>query len=332
MFADKEGNPIQTIYPSNPDEKFTKFTLSPDKKKITIFSSIGDRYLTYIANVDGTNLLEAEINKNSPNYSDLSNWQPNGSSIVLEENGDLYIFEGEKHTRRLLHEGNASQVQWFPDGEKLLFIEDGSKIYSINRDGENLFYITDIGLIPSHILELFEKKTVSISSSGDFIAFTSGLSSEGKLIDTESSLSDSNNISAPLFLVRSNGANLTQLTPVINGRYDFLDEWICNKELLILDYVQFSDNELIYGNPSLFSLNGEDLKNGWQEMSVSQIIHMDDEKIPENNSLVNKTTVLNKTSPNNPDESKNKQSPSFRTVDILVCILCLFLLKQKRVV
>ncbi len=328
MFANKEGNPVQTISPHNENEKFTKFVLSPDKKKITIFSIIGNRYLTYIANVDGTNLQVAEIDKDSPIASDLSNWQPNGSSIVLEENGDLYVFEGREHTRRLLYEGNASQVQWFPDGKKLLFIEDENKIYSINVDGDNLFYITDIGLIPSHIWELFEKKTVSISSSGDLIAFTSRSSPEGKMIDTESSLSDEKDIAGPLFLVNSNGTNLTQITPAINGRYYFLDEWVSAKDLLIIDYVEFSDKEIVHGRPSLLSLNGEDLKNGWKEKSVGQIFYADQNSSGKHNQS-SKKTLQNESISDDLSESENKSLPSFKCVDLLVIVFCIYLLKYR---
>lgn len=112
---------------------------------------------TYISNTDGSEL------KGKISYYDGTEqriltkeyWQPNGSCLLVNQNGNLYLVEGNENKKSLLYKGNASEPQWVPDGKKILFVEGKNKLYSINVDGTNLTFITSFGLTSSYFWDLF---------------------------------------------------------------------------------------------------------------------------------------------------------------------------------
>jgi len=276
-----------------------------------------NEYYNYISNIDGSNLIESEI----------GSWQPNGSLMLLNQNGSLFILEGEKHSKRLLYEGDATQPQWFPDGNEILFIENEKQIYSIDVDGTNLTFITDIGLTSHHVWDTWEWEQISISPSGDMIVFTSALYPTGELIDIEPSVNKLEYIPAPLFIINSDGTNLTQLTPALKGKHDFFGGWGPDEKMFTASFIHFSKDGNDHGGAYLFSLDGTNFTDGWKEMPVSHIIG--------NNNLVqvNRTDQLNENPVSDEptsNETENKQSPSFLSLQFISCLIGVWLLQKRQ--
>ena len=318
MVTDDNGNSIQAFSPDNKNEKYGWFTLSPDKQKITLHSRSEDNeYYNYISDINGSNLIRSEIGC----------WQPNGSLMLLDQNGSLFILEGEKHNKRLLYEGDATQPQWFPDGNKILFIENENQIYSIDVDGTNLYFVTDIGLTSHHVWITYEFEQISISPSGDMIVFTSALSPTGELIDIEPSIEEFDYIAAPLFIINSDGTNLTQLTPSLKGNHDFFFGWSPDEKMFNSKFHSVFQRWNDHGNIYLFSLDGTNFTDGWKEIPVSHIIDND------NLVQVNSTDQLNENPvPDEPtsNETENKQSPSFLSLQFISCLIGVWLLQKRQ--
>jgi Tol biopolymer transport system component len=320
MVTDSDGNSIRAFRPPDTDDKYGVVSFSPDKQKMTfaVYTANDEQY-NIIANIDGSDLVKSEI----------GSWQPNGSAMLLNKNGSLYILEGNAHSKHLLYEGNATEPQWFPDGNKILFLENKNQIYSIDADGTNLSFISDIGLTSRHVWETSasEWEQISISPDGDTIAFTSALYPSGELIDLEPSLTKAKNIAAPLFIISSNGTNRTQLTPALKGRYDFLDGWSPDGRALVTASINYGSSD-IRGGYTLFSLDGTNLSDGWQEMPVSQIIIGNDNPTQTGNSVQeNVKPSLNGTAS---DTKDNEKSPSFQFLHLVFCIMAMWVLQKKR--
>jgi Tol biopolymer transport system component len=275
---------IQTFQPENKDKIYWAFSLSPDKKKIIFASgsppsgSPGNRLHTCISNIDGSN-LKGNISHDE-NLWESESWQPNGSLLLVNQKGILYIIEGKENYKHPLYKGNASEPQWFPDGKRILFVENENKLYSIEIDGTNLSYITNFGLTSSYFWNLldwnpFEKnKKISISPSGDIIVFTSALYPDtGKIIENEPGPSKCQNIAAPLFIVNSNGSNSIRLTPSIKGKHEIFKEWSSNGKQFTIGSILFSsDSDWDYGESSLVELNPGNFSSVWKSLPVKKIL------------------------------------------------------------
>lgn len=323
----ESGNLIQTFQPENKGEKYWEFSLSPDRKKILLVSGLPGSFdlQTYISNTDGSEL------KGRISYYDGTEqrilikeyWQPNGSLLLVNQNGNLYLVEEDKNKKSLLYEGNASEPQWFPDGKKILFVEDKNKLYSIDIDGTNLTFITSFGLTSSYFWDLFwnpldKAKQFSISPSGDVIVFTSALYPDtGKLIEYEPGPSKCQNIAAPLFVVNSKGSNLTQITPTIKGRHDIFREWSPSGEQLTIGSILFSsDSDWDYKENSLVELNKTNTASIWKNMPVKKIIGSEEPNI------IDKVQSSESSSINTSQVTENKgkkKSPCFSFLQFFVC-------------
>ncbi|WP_305064037.1 TolB family protein [Methanococcoides sp.] len=318
LVTDDRGNSVQAFISDSDGEKHGIVSFSPDKQKMTFpIYSVDDKYHHYISNINGSTLTKTYV----------GSWQPNGSAMLINKNRSLYILEGNDHSKRLLYEGNATEPRWFPDGTKILFLENENKIYSIDTDGTNISFIADIGLTTHHIWDTYEWEQISISPTGERIAFTSALYQNGDLIDMEPSLKKAKHVAAPLFIINSDGTNLTQLTPSLRGRHDFLDGWSPDGNILTVDFIHFSENGNMHGSPHLISLNDQDIANGWEEMAVSQIIGNDNPTKINNEKDLNETPVLNDSLANG---TENKQSPSFRLFQFVFCLMGAWMLQKKR--
>lgn len=130
------------------------------------------------------------------------------------------------------------------------------------------------------------------------------------------------------FVINSDGTNLTQLTSAINGIHDYPNEWDPDRKMLTAKSLQLSDRGNGDTSPFLFSLDGGNLTDGWQELAVSQIYSRVNSTGYNKSVHVSEKSVLNNTSAG-PEETKNKQSPSFRIVDLLFAVMCLYLLKKR---
>ncbi len=215
-------------------------------------------------------------------------WQPNGSLLLVNQKGSLYIVEGGENNKRLLYKGNATKPQWFPDGKKILFVENKNKLYSIDVNGTNLTYITNFGLTTSYFWDLFwgpldKAKQFSISMSGNTIAFTSALYPDtGKIIENEPDPSTRQNVAAPLFVINSDGSNLTQVTPTIKGKYDISKEWSPNGKQFTVESVKFSRIRILDGGGiSLVETDARNFSPVWKNVPVKKILMSEEPTNPD---------------------------------------------------
>ncbi len=326
------GNNIRTLTSPNKGEEYSFSSISPDRKKITAGSRSenDEEYQPYLSNIDGSEPLkidQSNLELFSDTQLEFGIWQPNGSDMILNDNGDLYVIEGTENNKRLLYKGNATHPQWFPDGNKILFTENENQLYTIDIDGTHLLHITDIGLTTHYIWEVYDYKQVSISPSGKTIAFTSAISEDSKTIDHEPSIESRKLIDAPLFTINSDGTNLTQLTPAVKGKHDFVEGWSPDSKILTATTIHFKNDETIHGSSYLISLDGTNLTDGWKEMPVSEILGNENE-VQLNNSIPASVKDIE-----DKDEAKGQntpQSPAFQMTDLLVCFICICLLKLRK--
>jgi len=333
----ESGNLIQTFQPKNKDKKYWEFSLSPDRKKILLVSGLPGSFdlQTYISNTDGSNLKGNISSYDGTDEFILTKeyWQPNGSLLLVNQNNNLYVIEGNENDKRLLYEGNASKPQWSSDGKKIIFVENKNKLYSIDVDGTNLTFITNFGLTSSYFWDLFwspldKAKQFSLSPSGDVIVFTSALYPDsGKLIENELGPSKYQNIAAPLFIVNSDGSNLTQITPTIKGRHDVLREWSPDGKLLTIGSILFSsDSDWDEGENFLVELNSENSSSAWNNLPVNKIIKSIEPNAV-NQVQSNESNSTNTSQVTEHKETSN-QSPSFTSLQFLVCIVGVWLIHK----
>ena len=336
----ENGDVIQAFQPKNENEQYSAVSLSPDRKKILIFSWFvgSSNSQTYISNIDDSNLKGRISYYDGKDIEVLTKeyWQPNGSLLLVNNNGNLYIVEGDANNRRLLYEGNASKPQWFPNGKKIAFTENKNKLYSIDTDGTNLTFITNFGLTNSFFWDMFwdplnKAKQFSISPSGSTIVFMSALYPDtGKLIENEPQSSKFQGIAAPLFIVNSDGSNLTQITPKIKGRHYVFGDWSPDgKQFTIGSIVFTSDINWDYGENSLIELNSENSTSVWKKLPVSEIAC---EKTAPSTIEKTQKSKLNSTNVSQTIEHKeeSKQSPSFLFLQMFSCIMGVWILHKTR--
>ncbi|AKB32582.1 Periplasmic component of the Tol biopolymer transport system [Methanosarcina siciliae HI350] len=333
VLINDSGNLIRTFQPENEEQEYVRFSLSPDREKI-IFTSNAENgiFQTYISDINGSKLKKYISYYGGTNFerSIDSSWQPDGSLIVVNKKGNLYILEGEEHEERLLYEGNATNSRCFPDGKKILFVENENQLYSIDIDGTNLSSITNFGLTTSYFWNMVGASQFSISPSGDIIAFTSALDpATGKIIENEPAPSTRQNVAAPLFIINSDGSNLTQVTPAVKGRYDISGGWSPNGKQFTIDSILFSkDSDSSYGGSFLVELNSENSSPIWKNMPVKEIIGS------EESSTVGEVQINESNSANTSQITEHKetgnQSPSFMFFQLFFCIMGIWLIHKNR--
>jgi Tol biopolymer transport system component len=332
----ESGDLIQTFHTENKDERYWASSLSPDRKKI-IFASGSqtsgspsiDNLQTYISNIDGSK-LKGNFSYNEDFLANES-WQPNGSLLLVNQKGNLYTVEGDENNKRLLYEGNATKPQWFPDGKRILFVENKNKLYSIDIDGANLTFITSFGLTTSYFWNVYnEAKQFSISPSGDIIAFTSALYPDTeKIIEHEPDPSTRQNIAVPLFLVNSDGSNLTRVTSVMKGKYDTFGEWSPNGKQFTTDPIYLSDYPQQDDEGScLIELEARNSSSVWKNMPVKEIFKSQ-ESITVDKAQINESDSTNTSQVAESKGTKN-QSPSFMFLQLFICIIGVWLLHKSR--
>lgn len=323
-----KGDLLQDLRPENKNERYCAFSLSPYRKKIMFAAGSLDSYNlhTYISNIDGSN-LKGNISYNENLWANES-WQPNGSLLLVNQNRNLYIVEGDENNKRLLYEGNASEPQWFPDGKKILFVENGNKLYSIDVDGTNLSFITSFGPTYSYLWKYFgERQHFSINPSGNFIAFMSAFdSATGRMIENNDIYKF--DIAAPLFIINSNGSNLTQVTPAVKGRYDTCINWSPHGNQFTIGSTIYKDPGWDHGNSSLVKLDSENFSSIWESLPVKEIVK------GEKSGNVDKVQISEPNSKNTSQVTESqeiiKQSPSFMLLQMFTCIMGIWLLHKSK--
>ena len=332
VLVDNSNDLIRTFQPENKNERYVRFSLRPDREKITLTSTAGNGlFQTYISNADNTNLKKyiSNIDGSLLTESVGGRWKQNSSVLLVDHNGCLYIIEDGENNRRLLYEGNATKPRWFPDGKRILFIENKNKLYSIDVNGTNLTFITNFGLTTSYFWSLSGDPQFSISPSGNIIVFTSALNPvTGKIVESEPDSINLKNIAAPLFIINSDGSNLTQVTPTIKGKYDTFEKWNPDEKQFTIGSVLFSKNSgWNYESSSLVELDAWN-SSFWKNMSIYEIINSE---VP---ATVDKVQIDESSSTNTSQvvkhEEASKQSPSFMFLQFFSCIMGIWLLHKNR--
>lgn len=142
-------------------EAFTIPYWSPDVRNIAF---IGKKNIVYVFNLNSRTW--AQIDQIDP-YTLLS-WSPDSLYLSYVKNGRIVIYNINSHASGSIVQQGATDVQWFPSGEALLFAapdEAGNtQLYKINRDGINKQQLTQNNG-PLH--------NVRISPNGEFVLYTS---------------------------------------------------------------------------------------------------------------------------------------------------------------
>ncbi|MCF7754145.1 hypothetical protein KQ941_06815 [Paenibacillus xylanexedens] len=143
-------------------EEFTIPYWSPDVRNIAF---IGKKNIVYVFNLNSRTW--AQIDQIDP-YTLLS-WSPDSLYLSYVKNGRIVIYNINSHASGSIVQQGATDVQWFPSGEALLFAapdEAGNtQLYKINRDGMNKQQLTQNTDGPLH--------NVRISPNGEFVLYTS---------------------------------------------------------------------------------------------------------------------------------------------------------------
>ncbi|UNK16200.1 hypothetical protein MNQ98_16880 [Paenibacillus sp. N3/727] len=143
-------------------EEFSIPYWSPDTQYI---SFIGKNNIVYVFNL--SNRALAQIDQIEP-YTLLS-WSPDSLYLSYVRNGRIVIYNINTHASSTIVEEGATDVQWFPSGEALLFVApDGAgnvQLYKISRDGTNKQQLTQNTEGPLH--------NVRIAPNGQFALYTS---------------------------------------------------------------------------------------------------------------------------------------------------------------
>jgi TolB protein len=136
---------------------------SPDCRKIAFVGIEG--ILFVIAVISGT---VSRIDQVEPTI--LLDWSPDSQFLAYVKGDDqIVIYNTASHSSHIIQQPGASDPQWFPSGQDLLYAApDASgltQLYKIARDGSNKSQITQNTNGPLH--------NVRLSPNGTFVLFTS---------------------------------------------------------------------------------------------------------------------------------------------------------------
>ncbi|MFC3039468.1 LysM peptidoglycan-binding domain-containing protein [Virgibacillus xinjiangensis] len=142
-------------------EQYAEPFWSPDSKKIAF---IGRNKIVYVADVETDSI--ARIDQISP-YT-LLDWSPDSTQLSYVKGNQIVLYDIHAHSARTLDQPGASDVQWFPSGDELLFKANDAngtpQLYRIQTDGMNKRQITQ--------LEEASFFNVRLSQDGAYALFT----------------------------------------------------------------------------------------------------------------------------------------------------------------
>lgn len=123
-------------------ESFSIPFWSPDSKRIAF---VGKNNILYVVElVDGA---IACIDQFNDGFGIFLDWSPDSQNLVYSKQNDIILYNINTHQVKLIHEPGATDVQWFPNGRKLLYqapyLSGFSQLFSIQTDGTNKYQITD---------------------------------------------------------------------------------------------------------------------------------------------------------------------------------------------
>lgn len=137
---------------------------SPDSSRIAF---VGKNGILYSVNL--VHDRYAAIDQLTQPEGAFVNWASDNQRLVYTNRNDIIIYNVITHQAQRIQQPNASNVQWFPSGQELLFEapdEAGiSQLYRIRTDGTGLQQITE------NIGEPFNN--VRLSPDGRYLLYTS---------------------------------------------------------------------------------------------------------------------------------------------------------------
>jgi Tol biopolymer transport system component len=120
---------------------------APDSKRIA-YESVNGNWDIYIANLDGSDLIQLTNNANDDRRPLIS---PDGQKIVFASNPrgtwDIYVMDSDGSRRTRLTDGPADNLEydWSPDSKRIVFTSyrnDNWDIYVMDADGSNVVQLT----------------------------------------------------------------------------------------------------------------------------------------------------------------------------------------------
>ncbi|KKI90306.1 hypothetical protein WQ54_20260 [Bacillus sp. SA1-12] len=137
-----DGYDIWLFYPSSGKkvrltnhlaDSFSVPYWSGDLRKIAF---VGRNNILYVVDLDDGNV--AKIDQFETGLGVFLDWSPNSQKLTYTENGEIVLYDIILHQAQRIREPAATDVQWFPNGDELLFQAPDSagfsQLYRINTN------------------------------------------------------------------------------------------------------------------------------------------------------------------------------------------------------
>lgn len=230
----------------------SKFAISPDGKKIAFASRLGGNQDIYVANRDGTNVMQLTKDvedNNSPS------WSNDGQQLVFASNRDgnweIYRMnaDGSGQVNLTNNPSDDEQPAWSPTGVYIAFVSnrDGnSEVYRINPDGSAPRNLTNDPADDQQPAWSPDGQNIAFASNRD-TSFSSPLDDLGLPVSTKNAC---NPVTYDIYVTDANGINLRWL---VQGKDadDRAPAWSPDGK-----YIVFSSNRR--GDYDLYFVNTED--------------------------------------------------------------------------
>ncbi|WP_036688930.1 LysM peptidoglycan-binding domain-containing protein [Paucisalibacillus globulus] len=144
-------------------ESFSVPYWSPNRDKIAF---VGRGNIIYLVQINTG--VTATIDQLSEGIGAYLNWSPNNSILTYSKPNQIVLYQVNTNQFQIINQSEATDVQWFPNGNQLLFQapdENGiSQLYRIQANGTNRTKITaNTGGRYNH---------VRLSPNGQFVLYT----------------------------------------------------------------------------------------------------------------------------------------------------------------
>jgi TolB protein len=163
LWINNPGNGENTRISTSLGESFSVPYWSPDNSKIAFVGKSGILYVIKLSEND-----IATIDQFAEGLGVYLNWSPDSQRLVYTKPTGIVIYNVNTHQAQLINQLDATDAQWFPSGEELLFQASDasgvSQLYRIRMDGTAKRQITQNtgGRL----------NTVRLSPDGTFVLYT----------------------------------------------------------------------------------------------------------------------------------------------------------------